>query len=309
MTAWLRAGVLAAVLLVPLGVGHTQPGSDTLAYRARKGDTLSLIADEFYGDRTKAIFIMVANKITHARPLKAGERLRIPVSRQITTAPGDTFRTLATTLLGDERRGPFLAEFNGMRAEDRLASGTALSIPFTVTHTAQATESIASIAAAYFGDSRNAAMLRAYNFLDRDAIDKGTPLIVPVVNVRLQAAKMPALDAESRARRERQQLAQGRAAQALPAARQAMRAGEFGAVRAALAEVELDIDYLVVDQAVEVGILLGSLHLAAGDTRPALEWFKRVRERAPDHRLSPYQHAPKIVALWKDAGGSVEGEP
>ncbi len=309
MTTTLRAGVLATVLLLHTGVGHTQPGSDTLAYRARTGDSLSLIAAEFYGDRNKSIFIMVANKITHARPLKAGERLRIPVSRQITTAPGDSFTTLATTFLGDQRRGPFLAEFNGLSPGARLASGTALAIPFTVTHTAQATESIASIAAAYFGDSRNGAMLRAYNFLDGDAIDKGTPLIIPVVNVRLQAAKMPALDAEARGRRERQQLAQGRASQAIPVARQAMRAGEFAAVRAALAEVELDIDYLMVDQAVEVGILLGSLHLAAGDTRPALEWFKRVRVRDPDHRLSSYQHAPKVVALWKDAGGSVEGEP
>src|SRR5690606_25553840 len=143
--------------------------------------------------------------------LKAGERLKIPVSRQITTSPGDTFESLAQTYLGDPRRGTFLAEFNGLSPEDSLASGTPVSIPFTVTHTASATESIGSIAAAYFGDTKNAPMIRNYNFLEKDAIEKGDRLIVPIYNVRLQASKMPAIDAQSKERRERQRLAQQRA--------------------------------------------------------------------------------------------------
>jgi LysM repeat protein len=276
-----------------------------MAYKVKQNDSLGLIAAEFYGDRNKAIFIMVANKIVHPRPLKAGERLKIPVSRQVITAPGDTFESLAGTYLNDIRRGPFLAEFNDLSPEDGLPSGTAISIPFTVTHTAQATESIASITAAYFGDTKNAGMIRRYNFLEKDSIEKGEQLSVPIFNVRLQASKMPSIGAESKARRERQQKAQTAAAKAIPAAKQAWRNGDYAEVKAALAEVELDIDYLDLSQAVEVGILLGSLHVAYNDPKPALEAFKRVVERKPTHQLAPYLYSPKVLAVWKEAGGTV----
>src|SRR5690606_6536568 len=139
---------LALGLALPRPTRADDRRSDTLTYRVKESDSLALIAAEFYGDRNKAIFIMVANKILHPRKLKPGERLKIPVSRQVTTAPGDSFATLAETYLGDARRGTFLAEFNNM-SPGSLASGTALSIPFTVTHTANSTESIGSIAAAY----------------------------------------------------------------------------------------------------------------------------------------------------------------
>lgn len=300
---------LALSLVTPLTAAAQDPTSDTMTYRVKKNDSLGLIAAEFYGDRNKAIFIMVANRIEHPRPLKPGERLKIPVSRQITTSPGDTYETLAETYLGDPRRGTFLAEFNGLSLEDSLASGTAISIPFTVTHNPSGTESITSIAAAYFGDSKNAAMIRRYNFLEKDAIEKGEQLIVPIHNVRLQASKMPAIDADSKARRERQRLAQGRATKAVAAARQAMREGEFAAVKSALAEVELDLDYLDTENAVAVGVLIGSMHLAYGDGKPALESFKRVLERKPTHLLSPYYYSPKILETWKEAGGAVEGTP
>ena len=282
--------------------------SDTMSYRVKANDSLPLIAAEFYGDRNKAIFIMVANKIVHPRPLRAGEKLKIPVSRQVITSPGDTFETLAATFLGDVRRGPFLAEFNDLSPDDGLASGSAIAIPFTVTHTAQATETIANITAAYFGDTKNAGMIRRYNFLEKDTIEKGERLSVPIFNVRLQASKMPSINADSKARRDRQHKAQDLAAKAIPAAKQAWRDGDYAEVKAALAEVELDIDYLDLAQAVDVGILLGSLHVAFNDTKPALEAFKRVLERKPTHQLGPYLHSPKLLAVWTEAGGTVAGE-
>ena len=294
-----------AILLAPLPAGAQEPPSDTLTIRAKANDSLALLAAEYYGDRNRAIFIMVANKIIHPRPLKAGERIKIPVSRQVITSPGDTFETLAAAYLGNALRGTFLAEFNNLSADETLASGTSLSIPFTVTHTATATESLASIAAAYFGDTKNATMLRQYNFLEKDTIEKGDQLIVPIFNVRLSAAKMPSIDADSKARRERQKEVQERAAKALPAAMQAWRIGDFAEVKAALAEVELYLDYLDTAQAVEVGVLLGSLHVAFNDTKPALEAFKRVLERKSTHQLSAYQVSPKVLVVWKEAGGSV----
>lgn len=283
--------------------------SDIITIRAKQGDSLALLAAEFYGDRNKAIFIMVANRMEHSRALKPGERIRIPISRPYTTSPGDTFETIAANFLGDAKRGSFLAEYNGLAPHDRIPSGTDLFIPFTITHTAKNNESIGQIASAYFGNDKNAQMIRQYNFLgEKDTLEKGDKLIVPIFNVRLQASKLPPIDADSNKRREKQKKSQAHAAQALPAARVAWRDGDFALVKDTLAGLGQDADYLQTEQAVEVGVMLGAMHLAFGDDKPALEAFKRVLERKPNHLLSPYVYSPKVIAVWKEAGGEITGE-
>jgi LysM repeat protein len=283
-----------------------EPPTDTIAYRVKPGDSLELIAAEFYGDRGKAMFIMVDNKLTRPRPLKPGERLRIPVSRDVVTAPGDTFESLAATYLGDARRGTFLADFNGLSVDDSLAAGSVLTVPFTITHTATSLETVADVAKAYFGDSRNAELLRRYNFLDKPTIERGDPVIVPVFHVRLAAAKLPALDAEARARRDHRRDATARAAKALPAARQAWKDGDFAAVKATLGELEPDLDYLDAADASDAGVLLGALRAADNDADGAVAAFKRALDRQPHLALRRYQYSPKLTALWQKAGGQVE---
>ncbi len=300
---------IAAALLVitALRVAHALDAlNDTVVHKVRQGDSLELIAAEFYGDRTKAVFIMVENKMTHARPLRPGERLRIPISREVAAAPGDTFESLAATYLGSARRGSFLADFNGRAAEDGIAAGTVITVPFTIVHTAGATESVSDIAKAYFGDGRNAEMLRRYNFLEKASIEKGEPLIVPVYHVRLSPAKAPALDPDSKARREHRREASARAAKALPAARQAWKDGDFAGVKAALAELDPDLDYLDTSEAVDVGVLLGAAHVAYDDAELALACFKRVVDRQANHILRRYEVSPRILEIWRKAGGQVE---
>jgi len=303
----LRAVVLAIAVLGGLRVAHAQElPNDTVVHRVRQGDSLELIAAEFYGDRTKAVFIMVANRMTHVRPLRPGERLRVPISREVATSPGDTFESLAASYLGSARRGPFLASFNGLSSDDGLPAGTVITIPFTIAHTAGSVESVSDIAKAYFGDGKNTEMLRRYNFLDRAAIEKGEVLLVPVYTVRLTPAKAPPLDTESRARREHRREAVGRAARALPAARQTWRDGDFAAVKAALAPLDNDFDYLDSSDAVEIGVLLGSAYVANDEGEAALAAFKRVLDRQQGHVLHRYDTSPKILEVWQKAGGKVE---
>ena len=87
--------VVAIAVAVPRTAVAQNDQSDIITIKVKQGDTLALLAAEFYSDRNKAIFIMVANKLDHPRPLKPGERIKIPVSRPYTTAPGDTFETLS----------------------------------------------------------------------------------------------------------------------------------------------------------------------------------------------------------------------
>jgi LysM repeat protein len=304
-----RAGAWLAVAVAVVAVGrtaHAQDANRPVTYRVRQGDTLELIAAEFYGDRSKATFIVTENKLTHPRPLKPGERLRIPVSHEITTSPGDTFESLAMTHLGSARRGAFLADWAGMSHDDSLPAGTAITIPLTVAHVAQATESLADIARLYFGDARSAEMLRHYNQLDKPSVDKGETVQVPGYHVKLSPAKQPPLDAESRARRDHRREALARAARALPAARLAWKAGDFTQVKDGLSRLEPDLDYLDADDAVELGVLLGAAHVAFDETEPAMVWFKRALDRQAQHALRRYDHSPKVLAVWQRAGGPVE---
>jgi hypothetical protein len=302
-----RKALVAVVVIAGLRVARAQDlPNDTVVHRVKQGDSLELIAAEFYGDRSKAVFIMVANRMTHVRALKPGERLRVPISREVATSPGDTFESLAATYLGSARRGPFLASFNGISGDDGLPAGMVITIPFTIAHTAGSVEAVSDIAKAYFGDGKNTEMLRRYNFLDRSSIEKGEVLLVPVYHVRLSPAKTPPLDTESRARREHRREAMARAAKALPAAREAWKNGDFTEVKTTLAPLEGDLDYLDARDAAEIGVLLGSAHVAYEDAEAALATFKRVIDRQASHVLSRYDTSPRILEVWQKAGGRVE---
>lgn len=295
--------LLIAVLVARLAAPARAGSDDTIGHKVRPGDTLELLAAEYYGDRNYALFIMAANKMQHPRALKAGERVRIPVSREITTAVGDSFESLAQQYLGDPRRAKVLAEFNGRLPDDSLAAGTVISVPFTIARTAAGDEPLAAIATAYFGDPSQAAMLRSYNGLNKDTLAKGETIEIPIVHVRVRSAMLPAQDAEAKARSEKRRTMQDQAREALPGARAAWRTGDYAAIKRELTRI--DPDYLDAKAAVEIGVLLGAAYVAYGDSDSALATFKRVLERRPKQALDAYRFSPKILDVWKRAGGAV----
>jgi len=285
---------------------HAQPNesADTVRISAKQNDSVSMLASEYYGDRNKFPFIVTENRFTKPRPLVYGQRLRIPVLREITTSPGDTFQSLAETLLGDPRRGGFLAEANQLSADDSLAAGTPLIVPFTVTHTAETKESLAHIAAVYYSEPKFGDILKSYNFLDKAVIEKGEAITIPSINVKVHPAKLPPPDAESKARRERRRDNTRLAAAAIPVARHAWRIGDYATVRKQL--VEIDVAFIELGAAIDVGVLLGSAQIAFGDEDGALQSFRQVLDRKPSHTLRKVDHSPKILAVWKKADGQVE---
>ena len=298
---------IAVVIGAACRIAHAQEApSDTIVHRVKQGDSLELIAAELYGDRNRATLIVVENKLVRPRPLKPGERLRLPVSREVTTSPGDTLELLAGTYLGSARRAPFLADFNGISADDSLPAGTVVTIPLTVVHTAVAQESLVEIAKAYFGDAKQAEMLRRYNFLDKRTLDKAESVIVPVYQVRLSAARLPVPDAASKARRDHRRDATARVAKALPAARQAWKDGDYAGVKTTLGELGPDLDFLDAADASDVGVLLGAGYVAYGDDEHATAAFKRVLDRQPHCVLKRYDWSPTVIAAWEKSGGTAE---
>lgn len=298
---------LARMLAVAAAVVGARPArADTQTYKVRTGDTLELIAAEYYGDRNDYVFILTANKMEHPRKLRPGERLKIPVGRDITTSPDDTFESLALAYLDDKRRAPFLAQFNNKDPDDTIPAGTPLAIPFHVTHAAAGDESLAQISLAYFGTKADAQLLRDYNFLTKDALAKGESIVVPIHNVRVRASKQPPPDPQSEDRGRKLEATRAQAKAALPRARKAALAGAYADVKAELADI--DLDYLDADVAAEVGLLLGEATVAFDDLPFTLATFKRVLKRKPGLVLDAYTYSPKMREAWKKAGGAVEGE-
>jgi phage tail protein X len=297
-----------AIIALLTATALAQPDTTVLNYRVQRGDSLDVLAAELYGDKDDAIFIIAENKLKRARPLNPGERLRIPVTREIRTEKGDNFESLAQRYLGDAKRAPFLAEFNHRSVEESLATGTELTIPFHVTHTAQGTETLAQISTTYFGNPKHADELAKYNAMDRTSIDKGEQLDVPILNVRVRDAKLPPLDAESQARDKQRRDAAALAQTALPAAHTAWMQGDFARVKEALALLADKTDYLDTDTAIDVDLMLGKAHVAFDDTALAVAAFTRVLARKPRYELSPYHDSPKVIEAWQKAVSQLQGQ-
>ncbi|MEO8552564.1 MAG: LysM domain-containing protein [Kofleriaceae bacterium] len=297
--------VIAGLLLAR--VARADEPADYQTYRVKQGDTIDLVAAEFYGDHAKtSLFIVDENRWKTFRKLNPGEKIRVPVTREITTAKGDTLESLAKQYLGDPNRAVYIAKFNHLELTTIPATGVVLELPFRVTHVAQATESLAAISQFYFNDAKQAELIRAYNNLgDKSAIEKGDSILVPVMNVHVHDERLPPPDAESSARRKVHALANEAAATALPAARVAALQGNYGDVAKTLGELTKKLDYLDQPQFGEVCLLLGRALVAAGDKQGATSVFAQLLAREPRRVLSPYYESPSVIDVWRAATGEV----
>lgn len=304
--------LLPLLLIMAAGAAMAEPAA--VLYRVKRGDTLEILAAEYYGDRRHAVLVAAENGIDPARqpfaePLRPNTRLRIPVNRQITTDVGDSLASLARAHLGDERRAKFLAGFNEDRqldlpADAPLAAGQVLDIPIHVRHRVKPEETLASLAASYFGAERKADLIREYNFLDTETVAPGTLLVIPILRITVQPTRLAEPDAAARARAERHREMQASARSALATARMAWRDGDYAAVKDALSALELD--YLFTADVIDIGVLLGSAWVALDETEKAQAVFRAVLARAPAHVLDPHLISPKIRAVWEQARTAAE---
>lgn len=294
----------AAIALVCALASMAAAQTATAVYRAKQKDTLDLIAAEWYGDRAYGIFIVTENKLK--KGVKPFMRLRIPVTKEITTAKGDTFASLAQTHLGDEKRASFLAEYNNLPVDESLATGTAITIPFQVTYVSDDGESVAHVASRFFGDAKQAERLKRYNFLDKGTLEKGEAIEVPALTVRVPPSKLPPLDTEAKDRRRQLAKIAEMAATALPSARAAYAQGDFAHVRDILAPFADQLEYLDSASAIAIGMLLGKAHIAFDNTEAAVKAFAQIHERKSAFKVRAYDESPKVIDAWKQAGGDVQ---
>ncbi|HXU68422.1 MAG TPA: LysM peptidoglycan-binding domain-containing protein [Polyangia bacterium] len=300
-----------AVALVVLGISATA-SAKVVVYSARSGDTPESIAADYYGNRSQAIFILETNGLERDKPLKPGQKVRIPTAFHYRVRKGDTLEGLAKRFLDDGRRAPFLAAFSGLRPTDKLREGQDLLIPFQHVHRTEVPESLQSVARAFYGDASKAKLLADYNFRSAPMLAKGERVLVPIGHVHIRAVKLqPVVERPvgkmkeapapvvmvappKEAQKREAELAE-KVGKSLAIAEKAYKDGSYSDVPAVLDKV-LTEEEPSEAQLAELFRLKAFAYVALGLDDLAVNAFREVLARKPDVALDEATVSPKIRA-------------
>jgi LysM repeat protein len=305
------------VLLVSFGAS-----AKVVMYSSKPGDTPESIAADYYGNRSQAIFIVETNGLEREKPLKPGQKVRIPTAYHYRVHKGDTLEGLAQKFLDDKRRSPFLAAFSGLRPTDKLREGQDLLIPFQHVHRTEVPESLQSVARSFYGDASKAKLLADYNFRTAPMLAKGERILVPISHVHIRAVKLapvverpvavgskvkevpiaPTLLAAAppkEAQKREAELAE-KVGKSLSIAEKAYKDGSYSDVPAMLDKV-LTEDEPSEAQLADLFRLKAFAYVALGLDELAVNAFREVLARKPDVALDEATVSPKIRAALERA--------
>lgn len=151
------------------------------------GETLASLAERFYGRIQMERILATANLLdgTRAHELAPGMLLEIPAITYRQVHQGETWKSLATELLGDEKRYILLAQVNGHQPWIEPELGQLIIVPYNLAWIATGEESLATLAYRFLGSTKYAYRIVQYNDLgDRD-LERGEVLLLPLSELAL----------------------------------------------------------------------------------------------------------------------------
>jgi LysM repeat protein len=303
---------VAAALGVLLMAGTAS--AKVVVYSAKPGDTPESVAADYYGNRSQALFILETNGLERDKPLKPGQKVRIPTSFHYRVHKGDTLEGLAGKFLDDKRRAPFLAAFSNMRSTDKLREGQDLLIPFQHVHRTEVPESLQSVARTFYGDASKWKLLADYNFRQAPILAKGERVLVPISSVHIRAVRLlPVVEkaagskikevppvptlaaAPPKEAQAREAALAEKVGKSLAIAEKAYKDGSYSDVPSVLDKV-LTEDEPSEAQLAELFRLKAFAYVALGLDELAVNAFREVLARKPDVALDEATVSPKIRA-------------
>ncbi len=169
-----RLLILVFVILLP-SFGRAQ-----ITHRLREGENLAALARRYYGAAWKWSYIAGVNGIADPKKVPPGRKLKIPVVWPYTVRRGDRLYTVAERLLGDGKRYPFLARFNGLPEKTVIERGQRLLVPIQIRHRVQRGDTLSKLGRRYYRSARMRFLLRDYNFLKSMRLEPGQTILVPI---------------------------------------------------------------------------------------------------------------------------------
>ncbi len=151
------------------------------------GETLASLADRFYGRIQMERVLSTANALdnTRARGLTPGMLIEIPAVTFRQVHRGQTWKSLAKELLGDERRYILLAQVNGHKPWIEPELGQLIVVPYNLTWIATGEESLATLAYRFLGSTKHAYRIVQYNDLGERDLVRGEVILLPLSELSL----------------------------------------------------------------------------------------------------------------------------
>ncbi|HET9958407.1 MAG TPA: LysM peptidoglycan-binding domain-containing protein [Polyangiaceae bacterium] len=297
--------VIACVLwtLVSL-LGQPTPAL-AFTHTVRTGDTLASIAEKYYGKIQFEHVLVAANwlDVEGGSSIVRGMRLEVPALSHRVIARGETWDALALELLGDERRSDVISMSNDSKPWLLPEEGAEIVVPYNLRLLVKPGDTLVSIAMKFMGDMNRAWVLAHYNRLEKNGLEPGSVILVPLTNLPLTEAGMKAaardagnLCSESAGASLK---TQRRIAQEIPLLISDVRAGRYVEAIArgsrfiatgALTEPQLSVVHRQLLEAYVAVEATGLAHAACE------EWKKRD----PQAKLDPLEVSPKILRVCED---------
>jgi hypothetical protein len=267
----------------------------------QQGDTLAGIAQRIYGRVEYEGLLVSANGLERGIAIRAGMRLEVPALAYRRVGPGDTWATLAASLLGSASRASVLAFANDGRPWLSPTENAEILIPYNLRFVADGGENISDVAERFLGNKKYARTLASYNGIENVVLDAGQLLLIPLADLELTAAGQQAarraLDGWGSVGGERR-AEQAAASAELPALLADVRGGRYA--DAVTRGVTLLVgSSLTTPQRATVQRQLLEAYAALGATGRATDACREWQRAAPRARIDPVEMSPKLVAACR----------
>ncbi len=297
-----RLPLRGLALLVALCGGLSPRPVEAFPYVVQQGETVAQLAERMYGRVELERLVVQANGLEGRRgaAIVPGMRLEIPAVGYHKALPGDTWKSIASTHLGEPKRADVLAHYNDTHPWLPPAIGREVLIPYNLRYVASRGDTTESVAYRFLGRRDKAWVIASYNRLRRAKLLQGEVLLVPLVELSLtDAGRKAAVDAGALIRSQsggRALETQREAAAAIPRLVQAVRRGRYidGIARGAAL---LSQEGLTEPQLATVHRQLTEAYVALDERGAAATSCAKWREHDPAAALDPIELSPKIIEV------------
>jgi LysM repeat protein len=291
------------VLVVATFATKAQAQAAVYTHAVQEGDTLTSIAQRYYGDPTREAVLREANRLKAPGEggLVPGSWLFIPTVTYYRVGKDETWRSIAMRFYGREARSAALIDANqGSRRVDP-DEGAEILVPYPLRHVVAPGDTLAKLVKLYMADGA-VSLKRLRQFNPGASIERGQVVLVPLFDLKLtgegraEASDVFAQAAGGGASRT----AQNEAESELPELIRQVQEAAF-AEAVALGNRLLGLGMLTSTQVVTIQKELGVAYVALERPDLAEAAFRAALALQPNLELDSVRTSPRVLEAFNRA--------
>lgn len=139
-------------------------------HTVKKGESVTAIAKQYYGEIWKYVYIKTANRIVDESKVAPGTKLRIPDVIMHTVQSGDSYSKLSLKYFGNKEFFELILWANRKQSMEAMQPGDTVLIPHILKHPVKAGDRLDDIAETYYHDKAMAPLLKQWNHLKQTSL-------------------------------------------------------------------------------------------------------------------------------------------